>query len=408
LLIREERHIDPRSNSKSSWLSALLAPVSVGEFLSKYWLKQHLFCCGSAERFSALLSWAALNEILEHHWRETYRFRLACQGRDIEPAAYADLGGFTPRIRAKDVTDQLRRGATLSFDAIDEVHEPLTHLAEQFETFFRGGTKINVYAGWRALYGLDLHRDNQEIFILQLHGPKRWLLYGFSVDDVDRSELRSRSVPPAGALLDQILRPGDLLYIPRGCYHVAVPMNEPALHLTLGIKNPRAMDLLLWMVERLRASEVAERDLPCLADTAERLRYSEALRQTLLEGLDPDLVEQYLSETGSNCKPRPSFSLPWSATSQLLPAGGDFKVRLNVQVHVVADGDSSTGSVELRSSGRRYRFPQSMRTIIEPLQSGAPMPIGQLIEAVGGQLDEGTVRMLVGMLLKHGLVAIRA
>ena len=126
------------------------------------------------------------------------------------------------------MTDQLRRGATLSFDGADEVHEPLRRLAESFEAFFHGGTQVNIYAGWRALHGLDLHRDNQEIFILQLDGRKRWLLYGSSVDEVNRSELTDRSVPPRGALLDQILGPGDLLYIPRGCYHVAVPMNEPA------------------------------------------------------------------------------------------------------------------------------------------------------------------------------------
>src|SRR5713226_8436987 len=285
--------MDPRSDSKSSWLSALLAPVSVDEFLSRYWLKQYLFCRGSADRFSGLLSWTALNQILEHHWRETYRFRLACQGRDLEPASYADLGGFTPRIRSKDVTDHLRRGATLSFDAIDELHAPLTCLAESFEAFFRGGTKINVYAGWRALHGLDLHRDDHEIFILHVDGRKRWLLYGFSVDGIDCGELSRASVPPAGALADLVLEPGDLLYIPRGCYHVAVPMNEPALHLTLGVKNPRGIDLLLWMVERLRASDVGDRDLPYLAGAAERLRYSEALRNALLGGLAPDLVEQY-------------------------------------------------------------------------------------------------------------------
>lgn len=393
-----------RSDSRSSWLSELLAPVSVDEFLSRYWLKQYLVCCGPAERFSGLLSWAALNEILEHHWREPFRFRLACQGRDLDPASYADLEGFTPRIRAKDVTDHLRRGATLSFDAIDELHEPLRHLAESFEAFFRGGTKINIYAGWRALHGLDLHRDNQEIFILQLDGSKRWLLYGPSVDGVDRKELTSSSVPPSGAVLDQVLQRGDLLYIPRGCYHVAVPMNEPALHLTLGVKNPRGMDLLRWMVERLRASDIANRDLPYLAGTAERLRYSEELRNALLDGLTPNLVEQYFSETNSNFKPRPSFSLPWSATPELLPPGECF-VRLNVNASLVVNSDSD-GSIELRCAGRRCRFPRSTQLIIEQLDECAPLPISRLIEAVAGRLDEGTVRLLLAMLVKHDLVAI--
>ena len=392
------------ADSRHAWLSALLEPVSVDEFLSKYWLKQHLFCRGSSARFSDLLSWTVLNRILEHHWRETYRFRLAMQGRDLEPASYADLGGYTPRIRPKDVTDHLRRGATLSFDAIDELHEPLTRLAESFEAFFRGGTKINIYAGWRAVHGLDLHRDNQEIFILQLDGPKRWLLYGSTVDGVDRSQLGSTSVPPGGALLDQILRPGDLLYIPRGCYHLAVPMNEVTLHLTIGVKNPREIDLLLWLVDRLRASGAADRDLPCLADASERIRFSAQLRQALLASLDTDLVDQYLSETGSNFKPRPSFNLPWSATPERLPTGRDFLITLNVVSRVVVNGDSHP--IELNYRGRTYRFPHGMQWVIEQLRSPAPLPMGRLVEAVAGRLDEDTVRVLVAMLVKHELVAI--
>jgi ribosomal protein L16 Arg81 hydroxylase len=394
------------SDSKSSWLSELLAPVPVDEFLSRYWLKEHLICRGSSERFSGLLSWTALNTILEHHWRETFRFRLASQGRDLDPASYADLGGVTPRIRARDVTDHLRRGATLSFDAIDELHQPLTQLAESFEAFFRGGTKINIYAAWRALHGLDLHRDNQEIFILQLDGRKRWLLYGFSVDGVDRNELRSRSVPPAGAVLDQILQPGDLLYIPRGCYHVALPLNEPALHLTVGVKNPRGMDLLRWIVERLRAGGLADRDLPCFAGAAERLRYSEELRNALLEGLDADLVHQYFSETGSNFKPRPSFGLPWSATLEGMPSGRDFFVSLGACSHWDVNSDSDGGAVEVHRGGRTCRFPRSTQLILEQLEDGAPVPIRRLIDAVAGRLDEDMVRLLLTMLVKHDLVAI--
>jgi ribosomal protein L16 Arg81 hydroxylase len=390
----------------SSWLSTLLAPVSEDEFLSRYWLKEHLFCRGAAERFAGLLSWTTLNEILAHHWRDTYRFRLAHQGRDLDPASYADLAGFTPRIRAKDVTDHLRRGATLSFDAIDELHEPLTRLAESFEAFFHGDTKINIYGAWRALHGLDLHRDNQEVFILQLDGRKRWLMYGFSVDGVDRAELRSNSVPPPGAVLDQILQPGDLLYIPRGCYHLAVPMNEPALHVTVGVKTPRGMDLLLWLVERLRANDLADRDLPYFAGDAERLRYSETVRTALLGDLDPDLVNQYFSESGSNFKPRPSFSLPWSATPGGLPPGRDFFVRLKVYSHSVAGGPSDGRTVELQCGRRRCRFPSGVLWIIEQLNDRAPLPMGRLIDAVAGRLDEGTVRLLLEMLVKQDLVAI--
>lgn len=396
----------PDVASDTAWLGALLAPVSVSSFLSTYWCKQHLFCRGSRDRFSALLSWTDLNRILEHHWRETRRFRLARQGCDLDPASYADFGGYTPRIRAKDVTDHLRCGATMSFDAIDELHEPLTRLATSFEAFFRGGTKINVYAAWRAMHGLDLHRDNQEIFILQLDGRKRWLLYGFSIEGVDRSNLQKTSVPPDGAELDDMLEPGDLLYIPRGCYHVAVPMDEPALHLTIGVKNPREIDLLTWLVDRLRAGGAADRDLPCFADAAERVCYSNRLRAALLDGFEADLVEQYLTETGSNLKPRPSFSLPWSATPERLPRSGHFFIRLNGRPRLTLTTDAHPGAIEVRDRGRTYRFPRGMRWIIERLDDSTPLSIGGLIDAVASQLDEETVRLLVAMLVKDDLVSI--
>ena len=399
------RTIDHRAAADTAWLSALLAPVSLDEFLSRYWLREHLFCRSAADRFAELISWADINAILEHHWRETFRFRLARQGRDLDPASYADLDGFTPRVRARDLTDHLRRGATLSFDAIGEVHEPLTRLAKAFEAFFRGGTKINIYAGWRSVHGLDLHRDNQEIFILHLDGRKRWLLYGRSVDDVDRADLAGTSVPPAGAVLDEVLRPGDLLYIPRGCYHLAIPIDEPALHLTLGVKNPRGSDVLLWIVDRLRANDVFASDLPLLGDDDERRRYSERLRRALIDALDGDLVEQYVAETGSNLKPRPSFDLPWSATPDGLPRGRDFLVTLKSPAAIVPNG-ASDGSIEVECSGRTYRFPRSMGRLIDRLDAGASLSIGRLIDAGSGTLDEAMVRTLVAMLLTHDLVAI--
>jgi len=389
------------------WLAELVAPVAVDDFLSTYWLKQYLFCRGPEDRFSGLISWTEINQILERHWRETYRFRLARQGRDLDPASYADLGGFTPRIRARDVTELLRGGATLSFDAIDEVHRPLTRLAEAFEAFFRGGTKINIYAGWRTLHGLDLHRDNQEIFIFQLDGRKRWLLYGFSIDGIDRSGLASTSVPPAGALLDEVLKPGDLLYIPRGCYHLAVPMNEPTLHLTLGVKNPRGIDLLQWMVDRLRPADFADRDLPYFAGPEERGRYSEDVRRALLGGLKSDLVEQYLDETGSNLKPRPSFSLPWSATPEGLPPGRDFSVELKGPSPRLSEAEPRAAAIDVRWRGRTCRFPRSMQPVLEQLKAGTPVPMDRLLRALGSRLDEQTLRAMIEMLVAESLVEIR-
>src|SRR5262249_16055426 len=161
------------------------------------------------------------------------RFRLAQNGRDLDPSSYADFDGPVPaRIRSRDVTSLLRRGATLAFHAADEVHDPLRRMAESFEAAFHGGTQINVYAGWHSQPGLDVRFDEEEVVVLQFDGRKRWLLYGCSWSG-RRAEDGGASA--SDAVFDDVLNPGDLLYVPRGCYHVAVPLNEPVLHLTVGI-----------------------------------------------------------------------------------------------------------------------------------------------------------------------------
>jgi hypothetical protein len=325
-------------------LTALLHPLPIGDFLSTYWRRQHLWCKGAAGRFSGLLSWPELNRLLEHHWREPFRLRLTMQGRDLDPASYVDSEGTTPRVLAKELTGHLRSGATLAFNGVDELHEPLTRLAEAFESVFGEGTHMNVYAGWRSLVGLGVHRDDQDVFILQLEGRKHWQLHGADVAGAD-GQASTEAGMSRSAAFDEILESGDLLYIPKGCYHVAAPMNEPTLHLTISVK--------------------------------------------------------------SSPKARPSFSLPWSATAEGLPPPGvDFLIRLKLPAPQPVAGGEKTASSDWQSRGHRYRFPRAMRAILEALGDGRPRAVQDVVELAGGTVDEGAVRVLIAMLVRLDLAVI--
>ena len=320
---------DARSDEAGPSVRALVEPLSIDEFVAAHWRRRHLFSSGEAGRFAGLLSWPAFNRILEHHWREPHRFRLSRKGRDLEPASYADLTGSTPRILSKALTDHLRAGATLAFHAIDEVHEPLTRLAECVEAFFEADVQINAYAGWRATHGLDVHHDDEEIFILQVDGRKHWRLFGSDAQAV---------------VFDRILCAGDGLYIPRGCDHLAIPVNEPTLHLAVGVRNP-----------------------------------------------------------GAGVKERPIFGLPWSATAEGLPGGRHFRVALSGSARVTG---ADASAIDIRCRNRTYRFPRSMRLVIERLAEETSVPMSHLLDALSGQLDEDDVRLLLAMLAQAGLVAI--
>eukprot|EP00937_MAST-01D_sp_MAST-1D-sp2_P001596 g1596.t1 len=96
----------------------------------------------------------------------------------------------------------------------------------------------NAYYTPAGAQGFSPHFDDVEAFALQLHGRKTWLLY--APQDLGRALPRrasrnfSQKELPARPYARVTLRPGDMLYFPRGWVHQCVCAEaEPSLHLTV-------------------------------------------------------------------------------------------------------------------------------------------------------------------------------
>lgn len=103
------------------------------------------------------------------------------------------------------------------------------------------------------------HHDDVEVFILQTEGQKRWKLYepvdGHALPREASADLAAESL--GKCLMDIVLSPGDLLYMPRGVVHQAVSLRGGAActHLTLSTYQRTAWaDLLGAMMPRLLES----------------------------------------------------------------------------------------------------------------------------------------------------------
>jgi hypothetical protein len=173
---------------------------------------------------------------------------------------------------------------------------------------------VNLYAGWRTDNGFNVHWDDQDNLILQVAGRKRWKIwnqtrpYPFKEDVVDTSK------PPAEEpAWDGILEAGGLLSVPRGAWHVAYPLDEPSLHLTVTIQNYTGIDLLRWLAEQLKSSEAARMAIPIMAGPEERTRWLEQVRADLAAAWDDAILDRYLAEVDAKAVPRPRISLPGDA-----------------------------------------------------------------------------------------------
>jgi hypothetical protein len=396
-------------------LAKLLEPCLPEDFLRSSWGQTYKHVRGPRGRFSHLLPWERLNEILRRHRLDFPRLRLTQDGKSLPASAYLrHVQGrrqrtMIARLRPVELTAQLRRGATLVLDAVDELYQPLEELAEGLERSFQEHVQINAYAGWRTSRGFDLHWDDHDVFILQVAGSKRWSIYGMTRPYPLVRDTETARKPSGTPLWEETLADGDLLYIPRGWWHVAEPLNEPTLHLTVGIHNRTGLDLLKWLEERLRASENFRRDLPRFATRAEQGAHLARLREDLLAEWDADALERFYRDCDANAEARPRTGLPWSATPEILPPSGEARVRLTAPRGLDLNGDAPQGEdgvVEFACQGKRWRFATAALAVLHPLSTGRVYSVTELCEAASDSLDERTVRALLGELILHGLLAI--
>ena len=396
-------------------LAGLLAPFDSKLFLNTCWGQNFQHVPGQPGKFTRLLPWSKLNNILQEHRLDVPRIRLTREGKAVPAPSYVSYqtnrrrpGQSIPRLRAADLTNALRDGATLVLDAVDELHAPITDLAVALERVFRVKIQVNAYAGWRSSHGFDLHWDDHDVFILQIAGRKQWKVYGMTRKYPLGRDVTPTKDPPKDPLWEGMLNDGDLLYIPRGWWHVATPLNEPTLHLTVGVNNPTAADLLSWFAERLRASEHVRRDLPQFATGEEQSEFMNGLRDVIFKEWQPDLMQAFLADADAKSQPRARFHLPWSAMPEVLPPDdASFSVQWVTARPSEVDRNGSPNEIAVVGNGRRWRFAQAAAPILEALISGHPYTLEQLEEAVAGKLDAETVRAFIRELVAAGLVAVR-
>ncbi|HVG31136.1 MAG TPA: cupin domain-containing protein [Pyrinomonadaceae bacterium] len=391
-------------------LARLLEPCAPEEFLASAWGRDLMHVRGSRGKFSRLMPWSRLNDLLARQRLDSPRLRLTREGKPVPASAYLRhaTGGRNktpiPRLRAAELTSQLRDGATLVLDAVEELHAPLTELAESLELAFHERVQINLYAGWRTSHGFDLHWDDHDVFILQVAGRKRWRVYGETRPSPVANDIEPAPRPARDALWEDTLEDGDLLYLPRGWWHVAFPLDEPTLHLTVGVHKRTGLDLLRWLSDELRTSEAFRRDLPRDASPAELAAHVGRLRDELVARFDGDTLTKFFREHDANAEPRQRLSLPSSAMTKLSRPPTDALVCLTAPRPL--DFDVRGDEISFSCNKKRWRFDARALPLLQMLDGRRVCRVAELCEAARGEIEASNVQTFVGELILHGLVAI--
>jgi ribosomal protein L16 Arg81 hydroxylase len=392
-------------------LPEILSPFSEGEFFQRYWSRNFLTIGGSAGKFCELLSWEGLNAAVRQHRLSPPRLRLAKGGKILPAAEYTKAipdsrsGGQILRPLPAAMSKLLRQGATLILDAVNEIFEPIRAMAESLEYTFHEQVQVNAYAAWGETHGFDTHWDKHDVFILQVAGRKHWKVYPQTRKYPLLRDIVTETARPRQPVWEGELKDGDVLYMPKGWWHVAHGLGGPTIHLTVGFNNRTGIDFLNWLVDRCRRRELCRMDLPRFSSREEMTRHTQLLRSQLLEEFDGVGAEQYLLEHDARALPRPYLALPASLAVAPMSQACGVGVRW-ITPRPVALYRGANDQIELYAHGKRFRFAKTAGPILTVLIDGRPHDLKEILAKTEGLLPESTVRTFLEELFFHGLVTM--
>jgi ribosomal protein L16 Arg81 hydroxylase len=312
-------------------LPDVIAPLSVNEFVNRHLGQEMLLRAEGPGRFAGLLSWNDLNSALNRIRASGSRLRLMQDGKAVPRDAYlaSPQSESGSPIKAAEFERLLANGATLVLDAVDELFPPIRELADTFEDLFHVRVQANLYAGWRTQHGFDLHFDDHDTMILQVHGRKHWKVYSPTrLHPLKKGkDVELAPTPARHPVWDGILENGGLLYMPRGWWHVACPLDEPSLHLTFGLAHPTGAQMLAWFVNGLKAQIETRMDVPHLKGPAERRAWLAAMRDRIIADWNDDVLDRFMSTWDSKAIARSDVHLPDTAARDI-QLGPDTRLRL--------------------------------------------------------------------------------
>jgi len=156
----------------------------------------------------------------------------------------ADAADFRARIEQFHA-----RNYSVRFPELRPLSAPLDELARALEVLLHQPVTTSAFwsrGGMRA----PVHHDDHDLIVAQLRGEKRWYI------SKKPTELTNawRGIPGAPQELGPHetvdVRPGDLLYLPRGTLH-SVDSATPSLHLAVGFTPLTVREVLIAALDHL-------------------------------------------------------------------------------------------------------------------------------------------------------------
>jgi len=264
-------------------LAQLLHPLTPEAFLAEYWEKQALHVRGTPNKFARLFDQERFDQALlraNFDKRAPASFGIRAFWRNRH-GLYAAI-----EIQPDQVREAFASRSTICVNDISAGDAGLARFAAHIKRQLNLSSPVyfSCYLSPEG-EGLDTHYDARHATILQLSGRKLWrysrhpampypprnviIEQDGRARHADGRPAREVSAPDESQFEEVLLEPGDILYLPPGCWHNAKASGETSLALTLSCSTSGFMGMLAPELERVLQQRVEWRTFVPAALTAQ-------------------------------------------------------------------------------------------------------------------------------------------
>lgn len=380
----------------------------------EYWGSRAMFSRAAdlPAPFTDLLTLDDVDELLSRRGLRTPFLRIAKNGVVVGDRQFTGSGGvgaeIGDQVRDERVAALFAGGHTVVLQALHRTWPALVDFATQLAADAGHPVQINAYITPPESQGFAAHYDVHDVFVLQIAGEKHWTIHEpVHVDPLrnqpwtDRAQAVAAAARDQAPVIDEVLRPGDALYVPRGFLHSAKALGGVSAHLTVGL-HTLTRYLLVQELAALAADNARLRTaLPLGFDPSDPTQLAQQLEEVasifaeqIQATSTEDLATRLRRRTWSGNRPAPLAPLAHAAAIAELAAGTTVRLRTGLRYHVVP-GDP----VLLQLPDRTISLPAATGDAVLRLCAGDVVAVGDL-----PGLDEADQLVLVRRLMTEAVL----
>lgn len=374
------------------------------EFFATYFTQRPLFRPGALTGdMSEILSISDMDDIVHQEGLRSSLFRMLGRGvLATGPALTRRLDlrregtAFDDAPDADKIYAHFRSGKTLIHAGLNHTRPNLRKLCGILTEKFAAPSEAVAFLTPAGTQAGTAHSDPSDVYVIQLAGSKHWQVWPTPEKrraGVDREHL----LPELGApMLDVVLRPGDVLYLPYGTPHVAAAKEQTSLHLTVVALTPTWSQLLAQVLENVLDNDEDFWSVPNLGEAPASL--DAAMREKLaaltarLGGLDTRPALRRVADAGRAYAGvvQGSYFQEMAAVDQLDTDTKVSNVPDSTTFHDVTDG---AGQVTI--NGNRITMPESGAAALRAANEGTPFRVGDFLPDRDPQESLSMVKQLI-------------